>query len=251
MAFLTSDRVMETATTTGTGSFTLAGAVAGFRAFSSVCSTNDTFPYTIEAVDGSNVPTGDWECGIGTYSGSNTLARTTVLSSSNSNAAVSFSAGTKRCFIGMQDRFSGLKLIGSVTVSSAVANITFSGIPRDYNTLVVDILGLGHDYVTAAQTLSYTFSPDGSTYATARAVGATSLAHNDATGFYGSLVFPGIQQSSGLVVEGLFSGNSPSSTGSAGNVRARRCDGGITAVRLVPTTSGNWDSGTVNLWGAR
>lgn len=90
------DRVLETSTTTGTGNFTLAGAVAGYRAFSAVCATGDTFSYTIYGVDGSGVPTGEWEVGLGTYSGANTLTRTTVQSSSNANAAVNFSAGTKQ-----------------------------------------------------------------------------------------------------------------------------------------------------------
>lgn len=96
MAVQVKDRVMESATTTGTGAFTLAGAYTGYRAFSAVCSTNDTLRYCIEALDGSGNPSGDWEVGLGTYSGSNTLTRTTVEASSNAGAAVSFSAGTKR-----------------------------------------------------------------------------------------------------------------------------------------------------------
>jgi hypothetical protein len=99
MTLQIADRVKETTTTTGTGSLTVAGAMTGFRAFSSVCSTGDTFYYGVQAVDGSGVPTGDWEVGFGTYSGANTLARTTILSSSNANAAVSFAAGTKQVWI--------------------------------------------------------------------------------------------------------------------------------------------------------
>jgi hypothetical protein len=93
------DRVAETSTTTGTGALTLAGAVTGFQRFSAVCSVNDTVIFAIEAVDGSGVPTGDWEVGVGTYSALNTLTRTTVIKSSNSNAAVSFAAGTKNVFL--------------------------------------------------------------------------------------------------------------------------------------------------------
>jgi hypothetical protein len=37
----------------------------------------------------------EWEVGLGTYSSANTITRTTVYTSSNSNAAVTFSAGTK------------------------------------------------------------------------------------------------------------------------------------------------------------
>lgn len=100
MPRISEDRVLETSTTTGTGDFTLAGAVTGFRAFSAVMtSPSDTCYYGIEAVDGSGVPTGEWETGLGTYSAANTLTRTTVLESSNGGAAVNFSAGTKRVFI--------------------------------------------------------------------------------------------------------------------------------------------------------
>lgn len=100
MALIIEDRIMETSTTTGTGAMTLAGAYTGYRAFSSVCtSPSDTCYYMIEAVDGSGYATGEWETGLGTYSAASTLTRTTVSRSSNANAAVSFSAGTKRVSI--------------------------------------------------------------------------------------------------------------------------------------------------------
>ena len=91
MALVISDRVKETTTTTGTGTVTLAGAVTGFRAFSAVLSNSDTTYY---AIVGAN----QFEVGIGTYT-SGTLSRDTVLSSSNSNALVEFSAGSKNVFI--------------------------------------------------------------------------------------------------------------------------------------------------------
>lgn len=93
MALKLADRVRETTTSTGTGAITLGGAVAGFVSFSSVLSTNDTTYYVIVSSTAT-----DWEVGIGTYS-SNTLTRTTVLDSSNSNALVNFSVGTKAVFI--------------------------------------------------------------------------------------------------------------------------------------------------------
>lgn len=100
MALIVADRIKETSTTTGTGAFTLAGAITGFRAFSTVCtSPSDTCYYAIQAFDGSGVPTGDWEVGLGTYSAANTLTRTTVLSSSNAGSAVNFAAGTKQVWI--------------------------------------------------------------------------------------------------------------------------------------------------------
>ena len=101
MAFIIADRVKETTTTTGTGALTLAGTLTGFTTFAARCAVGDTLYYAIQAVDGTGAPTGEWECGLGTYSGTSTLTRTTVTSSSNSDAAVSFAAGTKQVFITM------------------------------------------------------------------------------------------------------------------------------------------------------
>lgn len=87
------DRVQETFTTTGTGTITLGGAVTGYQAFSNVCSNTDTAYYA--ATDGTN-----WEVGLGTYTTSgNTLARTTIIASSNSGSAVSWAAGTKNVWL--------------------------------------------------------------------------------------------------------------------------------------------------------
>jgi hypothetical protein len=99
MGLIVDDRVVETSSTTGTGDITLAGAVTGYRTFSAVCSVNDNCYYVIEAIDASGKPTGDWECGYGTYSAANTLTRTIVQKSSNANTAVSFATGTKRVMI--------------------------------------------------------------------------------------------------------------------------------------------------------
>jgi len=93
MALTLADRVRETTSTTGTGAVTLAGAVAGFRTFSSVLTNSDTTYYAIVTTTGSA-----WEVGLGTYS-ANVLTRTTVLDSSNSNTFVNFQAGTKYVFI--------------------------------------------------------------------------------------------------------------------------------------------------------
>jgi hypothetical protein len=92
MALVLADRVQETTTTTGTGSYSLAGASTGFRAFSAVLSSSDTTYYA--ATDGT-----DWEVGIGTFTSPSTLARTTILSSSNGNSEVSWSVGDKDVFI--------------------------------------------------------------------------------------------------------------------------------------------------------
>ena len=91
MALVLRDRVKETSTTTGTGTYTLAGAVTGFEAFSSVGDGNTTY---YACTDGT-----DFEVGIGTYTASGTtLARTTILQSSNSDNVVSWGAGTRTLF---------------------------------------------------------------------------------------------------------------------------------------------------------
>jgi hypothetical protein len=93
MPLVVKDRVNETSTTTGTGTFTLAGAVTGFQTFAAIGDGNTTY-YTIVLQGGS-----EWEVGLGTYTSSGTtLSRDTILSSSNSNNAVDFAAGTKNVF---------------------------------------------------------------------------------------------------------------------------------------------------------
>lgn len=88
------DRVREGSSTTGTGAFSLSGAAtAGFQAFVTAFADNVTFGYCI--TNG----TTEWEVGFGYLTGSgSSLVRSTVATSSNSNALVNFSAGTKDVF---------------------------------------------------------------------------------------------------------------------------------------------------------
>lgn len=87
------DRVRETTTTSGTGTLSLGGAVPGFDAFIAVFGTGATVYYAV--TDGVN-----WEIGVGLLASGtpNTLSRLQVLSSSNANALVSFSAASKDVF---------------------------------------------------------------------------------------------------------------------------------------------------------
>jgi len=93
MALVIKDRVKETTTTTGTGTYTLGGAVTGFETFTANLSNADTTYYA--CTDNT-----DFEVGLGTFTSSGTtLARTTILASSNSNNAVDWSSGTRTIFM--------------------------------------------------------------------------------------------------------------------------------------------------------
>lgn len=91
MAYL-ADRIKETTTTTGTGTYTLGGAVTAFRAFSSGFSNGQEVYYIVSDPNGA-----DWEIGVGTYS-SSTVTRNRIIASSNSNNAVNWGAGSKFIF---------------------------------------------------------------------------------------------------------------------------------------------------------
>jgi len=95
MALVINDRVKETSTTTGTGTFSLAGAETGFETFVSGVGDGNTTYYAI-----SHDGTDQWEVGVGTVTdaATDTLSRNTIISSSNSDAPVDFTAGGKTVF---------------------------------------------------------------------------------------------------------------------------------------------------------
>ena len=94
MALVLNDRVKETTTTTGTGTLTLGGAVTGFETFAAGIGNSNTTYYAVI-----HPGSAEFEVGLGTLSSdSSTIARTTIISSSNSDSAVNFSAGTKNIF---------------------------------------------------------------------------------------------------------------------------------------------------------
>ena len=94
MALVINDRVKETTTTTGTGAVSLGGAVTGFETFAAGVGNSNTTYYAIV-----HQTANEFEVGLGTLDGdSSDLTRTTVISSSNSDSAVDFAAGTKDVF---------------------------------------------------------------------------------------------------------------------------------------------------------
>jgi hypothetical protein len=97
MALVLNDRVLESSTSTGTGTFTLDGAAAGFQSFSAGVGGSNTTYYTIVNTASAS---SEWEVGLGTLNaGGTVLTRTTVFTSSNAGAAVVFTAGTKNVFV--------------------------------------------------------------------------------------------------------------------------------------------------------
>ena len=164
MALVLKDRVKETTTVTGTGTATLDGAVIGFQAFSGVLTNSDTTYYAI-----SHREFDEWEVGLGTYS-AGTLARTTVLESSNSGSAVSFSAGTKDVFITLPAE-KAVALDGNDNLS--IGNITTSGYLRGPATFTIDPAAHGDD--TGTLVIAGNLQVDGTT----TTVNSSSLAVTD------------------------------------------------------------------------
>lgn len=174
MALIFADLVEETTTTTGTGSYTLAGASAGFQTFASgIGTSNETF-YAV--TDGT-----DWEVSRGTLSDGMTLTRAAVLDSSNSGSAVNWAAGSKRIYAVAPAYLVGLIRKGQVaqieldTVSGnvdvdmtadAVVTLTASGATD------IDLIGTGD------------LLPNTRTYVQIDATNANNVSFNDTINWY-------------------------------------------------------------------
>lgn len=139
------DRILETSTTTGTGAFTLAGAITGYRRFADVPSiaTSDTCYYCIYAVDGNGNPSGDWETGLGTYSAANELTRTTPAASTNGGAAVNFGSGTKYVMLTRTAGSIGsIALFDEATTAQYRANTADKALSTDQTWAAADYVAL-------------------------------------------------------------------------------------------------------------
>ena len=123
MALVLADRVQQTGTANTTVSFTLSANVTGYQSFTVIGNGNTTY-YAATDVSG------NWEAGIGTYSTSGpTLTRTTILSSSNSGSAVTFS-GTVTVFVTYPSGKSvNLDASGNVSALGTVASGTWNATP--------------------------------------------------------------------------------------------------------------------------
>ncbi len=161
------DRVCETSTTTGTGDFTLAGAVTGFQTFDDAgAGAFSPFPYLIEAVDTNGLPTGAWEAGYGLLTGSTTLQRLITTASSNSGSLVDFAAGTKRVHVAASAGVLNVRGCTFRLTSNATAQdfTTATAIPWDYRDWSNDPTGGGffHESITHPSRLTLPDGYDGS-----------------------------------------------------------------------------------------
>ena len=211
MALVVNDRVKETSATTGTGTFSLAGAVTGFETFSSAIGNTNTTYYTIVNENG------EFEVGLGTVA-AGTLARTTIISSSNSDSAVNFSSGTK-------DVFCTLPASKAVILDSS-GNIVANN-------------GSNLTALNATQLTSGTI-PDARFPSTLPAANGSALTALNAT-----------QLTSGTVPDARFPATLPAANGSAltnlnatnlasGSVAsARLADDSVTLAKMAPGTDGN------------
>ena len=127
MALVLNDRVKETTTTTGTGTINLAGAETGFETFVQGIGNSNTTYYAIV-----HTSANEFEVGLGTVTDASpdTLSRTTIISSTNSDSAVDFSAGTKNVFCTLpaskavvEDGSDNVALAGTVIVDTGTNGV--------------------------------------------------------------------------------------------------------------------------------
>jgi hypothetical protein len=142
MAFVLADRVRETSTTTGTGAYALAGAVSGFRTFSSAVGNNNSCSYVVTM--GSQ-----WEVGFGTVSTAGpVLSRDAIRASSNAGAAVNWLTGTKDVRLDADANYLlGLKpVLHGPTTTTSGTTFTFSSIPAA--AIKIEIIFDGFSFTT-------------------------------------------------------------------------------------------------------
>jgi len=221
------DRVQETTSTTGTGTYTLAGAKDGFQSFAAVGDAAVTYYCCTDGTD--------YEIGLGTYTASGTtLARTTIIESSNSDAAVNWGSGDKDIFVTLpasravvqgvnlyQDNLSTGIIPSNVPTAAASYSIAM-GYQALVNTNGAYSLALGYDSYTngsRAVAIGDSYSAGTASVAIGIASGSTSYG---ATGNY-SLAMGQLAKSVGAnsVAIGQFNTTNAtfsSAIGGAGNV---------------------------------
>ena len=257
MALVVADRVQETTTTTGTGTYTLSGAKDGFQSFGAVGDGNTTY---YACTDGT-----DYEVGIGTYTASGTtLARTTIIESSNSDAAVNWGAGSKDIFVTLPaskatflDASGDFTLVGdaySVTWDKSTDDLKFpAGAAAEFGDngdLRIFVGSDGHSYISESQSGNLRImgadiriqSPIGEDIISGVNNGAVSLMYNGSTKV--ATTNTGASITGNITVTGTVDGvdiatNIPASLGTAGQVLT--VNAGATAGEWADAAGGGAD----------
>jgi len=179
MALVLNDRVKETSTTTGTGTLDLGGAVQDFEGFVSAIGDGNTTYYAIV-----NTGEGEFEVGIGTVTdaATDTLSRDTVISSSNSDALVDFSSGTKDVFCTLP--------ASKAVVEDASSNVT---LPAD--------LTVGALLKMPTNTANKILVADGTSYEEVDISGDATIASGGALTLANTAVTPGSFTNASLTVD--------------------------------------------------
>lgn len=137
MGFVHADRVKETSTTTGTGTYSLAGAATGFRTFVAGVGNGNRCIYCAE--NGT-----DWEIneGVVTDAAPDTLTRAKLLASST-GSAINWAAGTRNLF---------------AVYAAAFTNPVVKALTADYTnstTTGTEVTGLSVDLEPGTYTFDY------------------------------------------------------------------------------------------------
>ena len=238
MALVVADRVQETTSTTGTGAYTLAGAKAGFQSFAAVGDGNTTY---YACTDGT-----DYEVGIGTFTLSGTtLARTTIIESSNSDAAVNWGAGEKDIFVTLPSSKALVKDSGDDFVLADGEKLRFGNGPdlsiyhNGTESIILDE-GTGPLRIRTPQFIVSNFGATETQIQTDQNAGV-KLFYDNAEKF--ETVSGGINVTGNITVSGTVDGvdiatNIPSSLGTAGQVLT--VNAGATAGEWADVGGGNF-----------
>jgi len=232
MALVVNDRVKETSTTTGTGTLNLAGAVQDFEGFVAGIGTGNTTYYSIV-----NTGTGEFEVGLGTVTdaATDTLSRDTILSSSNSDSAVNFSAGTKDVFCTLPAAKSVIKDASDNTNFADNEKIQLGTgndiqLFHDGSNSYFDGGDVGAFYIRGGSSgqgpLQLTDSAGGNRFLAGNQGGATEIYHNATNAKKLETIATGIQTTGTLNVNGAYT--LPTSDGSADQVLKTNGSGSVT-----------------------
>jgi hypothetical protein len=233
MPLVLKDRVKESSTTTGTGTLTLGGAESGFQSFAVIGNGNTTYYAIVDSAAGT------WEVGIGTYTSSGTtLARNTVLESSNSGNLVNFGAGAKDVFVTYPAELAVVTDEAQVLTNKTVTDSTFFIQDNADTTKKAQFQLSG---ISTATTRTYTLPNLTGSLAT---TGTLTQTFSGTTTFSGATVTVG--SATGASTYGVGTGATTTGLTKNVNIGTAGASGSTTLVTVGSATSGATSRTTVN-----